>query len=230
HRDDAVARGATGCGGQHDLQRDLGRVGELQQDPALGPRRLARLLQGGRVHHLDELSELDVRVPAGELGRVAVPGRLHQHDRGVAEVLRQRPAAREQDLAHGRRQAGERGRVVGEHAVDPLVQGLFQDRCPRVVRRAEVEPAQFHVVSSGYRVGWWRRLVAVVLSWGWVVWRGGASAGGGGGGGGGGGARPRGAPPPAGGRPRRRGGGAGHRRGRAGGGCVGRRPRQVGGR
>jgi len=137
HRHDRPVR--LGRGGQHDLQRDLRRVPEVQHGDPLVAGRRARVLQGGRVDDLHVPAEPDVRMRRDQL--VVVAGRAGQDHRVRGAEVR-RHGVDHQDLADGRRQRRERLGIGRDHRVDPLVQGLLHDRGRRAAGGADVKPAQ----------------------------------------------------------------------------------------
>jgi hypothetical protein len=139
--------------GQHDLQWDLGRVAEEQDAPALLGGRVTGHVERVLVDDLHELAELDVRVRDRQLGgaRVLLPDDHHVR---AGEVPRQGALLQQQHLLDRGRQAVEVGDVGADHAVDPLVHGLFDDRLPGrgVVDGTQVEPTQFHfLLLTGLR-------------------------------------------------------------------------------
>ena len=145
--DDAAVR--VGRGGEHDLQRDLGGVAEVQQAPPVVARGATGVVEAVGVGDLHEPAELHIGVPLRQLGRLTVPGRLDDDQVGGCQLLRQRLVLREQHLLHRRGKRLQVGRIGRHDGVHPLVDGLLDDGLLGTVDVSDVQPAQLH----GYLLG-----------------------------------------------------------------------------
>jgi hypothetical protein len=123
---DQLAFGAVRRG-QHDLQRDLGRVGEVDHGERQRDRGGAGQPERAVVAHVD---------PADGVGPELVQTALLGH-------------LRERDAPDGRREDLEQFRVVADHGLDPGVDGCVHDGLELSLRnRPEVDPCELHATPA----------------------------------------------------------------------------------